>query len=163
FRSQPLHEVVWALLAVNLWLAWKLFRRLGTDAESAFLGIAILALHGGLRDLSYNDGTLYDTLCFTFYVCAFLVYLRSRPQGIPGWCCGPFCSFFFAVGLDSKEMAVSLPVIVLLGELVFHPPESWNPRLLGKRLTGEWRGVVVSGVIAAIFSIRALSPQSSVH
>lgn len=140
FRSQPLHGVVWAVLALNLWLAWRLFRQLGAHAEASFLGVAILALHGGLRDLSFNAGTLYDTLCFTFYVAALIVYLRAHARGAADWRSLLLFALLFVCALNSKEMAVSLPLVVLLWELTFQPPESRS-----------WRGVALGGAIAAIF------------
>jgi hypothetical protein len=163
FRSQPLHGVVWAVLALNLWLAWRLFRRLGANADAALFGVAIFALHGGLRDLSYNAGTLYDTFCFTFYVSALLVYLRARARGIPGWRSLLLFTLLFACALNTKEMAESMPLVLLLWELVFHPPESWSLRELARRATGEWRGIVVSGVLALIFGGLALSSGSALH
>jgi hypothetical protein len=163
FRSQPLHGIVWTVLALNLWLAWRLFRRLGADSEAALLGVAILALHGCVRDLSYNTGTLYDTFCFTFYVAALLVYVRAREGGAPAWKALLLFGLLFACALNSKEMAVSLPLVVLLWELVSHPPQSWSPRDLARKLTGEWRGLAVSCGIGALFSLLALSSHSAVH
>jgi hypothetical protein len=163
FRSQPLHGLVWMVLALNLYLAWRLFRRLGANKEAALLGLSIFALHGGLRDLSYNTGTLYDTFCFTFYVAAFLIYLRARTQGTPGWRSLALFAFLYVCALNSKEMAVSLPLVLLLWELVFHPLESWSLRVIVRKSSAEWRGVIVSGALAAIFSVAALSSDSAVH
>jgi hypothetical protein len=163
FRSQPLHGLVWMVLALNLYFAWRLFRRFGANNEAALLGLAIFALHGGLRDLSYNTGTLYDTFCCTFYVAALLVYLRARAQGTPGWKSLALFALLFVCALNSKEMAVSLPLVLLLWELVLHPPESWSLGVLVRRLIREWRGVIVSGALAAIFSLKALSSGSAVH
>jgi hypothetical protein len=163
FRSQPLHGMVWVALALNLWLAWRLFRRLGANGDAALFGVAIFALHGGLRDLSYNTGTLYDTFCFTFYVSALLVYLRARARGAPDWRSLLLFTLLFACALNTKEMAASMPLVLLLWETVFHPPESWSLRGLARRATAEWRGIVVSGGLALIFSGLALSSGSAVH
>jgi Dolichyl-phosphate-mannose-protein mannosyltransferase len=163
FRSQPLHGVVWVALALNLWLAWRLFRRLGANAEAALFGVAIFALHGGLRDLSYNAGTLYDTFCFTFYVSALLIYLRARARGIPGWRSLLLFTLLFACALNTKEMAASMPLVLLLWELVFHPPGSWSVRELARRATAEWRGIVISGGLTLIFGLLALSSGSALH
>lgn len=163
FRSQPLHGAVWTLLAFNLGLAWLLFRRLGAEAEAAVWGVSILALHGGLRDLSYNTGTLYDALCFTFYVAALLVYLRARERGVPNWRSLLLFDLLLICALDSKEMAVSLPLVVLLWETVFHPPESWSVRALARKLTGEWRGLLWSIPLVLFFSWMTLSSSSAIH
>ncbi len=163
FRSQPLHGVVWTLLAFNLGLAWLLFRCLGAEAEAAFWGVSILALHGGLRDLSYNTGTLYDALCFTFYVAALLVYLRARERGVPNWRSLLLFDLLLVCALDSKEMAVSLPLVVLLWEMVFDPPQSWSVRALARKLTGEWRGVPWSVPVVLFFSWMTLASSSAIH
>jgi hypothetical protein len=147
FHAQPLHWVVWCGLALNLYLAWRLFRALGaTEAASRFACLP-LAMHQTVRDLSFNAGTLYDTFCFTLYVAVLLVYIAARRRGAAGIGMLLALGLLTALALDAKEMAASIPLALLAWELLFHPPRNvWRWPL------SEGRGVLVTGAIVAIFT-----------
>ena len=65
---------------------------------------------------------MYDLLCYSFFYGAFLYYVRIRQSGdsltrrqIIA------CSALYICALNSKEMAVTLPIFVAGYELLYHP------------------------------------------
>lgn len=121
---RPLYFLYFAVIFGNLWIAYLLFRRLSGSRETAGIAMLLFAFHGKLASLYYSAGAMYDVFCFLFFSSALLIYLQARTQNrLPGiWrTLGVLASFVLA--LDSKEMAATLPVIILIYDLIFHPPE----------------------------------------
>jgi hypothetical protein len=88
---------------------------------AAALAALISRYHAGLSNLTYNIAFVYDVLCGFFYLAAFVCYLRIREAGrIPR---GKEIAAFLALyicALNSKEMAVTLPVVLLIYEWTNH-------------------------------------------
>ena len=120
----PYRIVGMALLLANLGLLYLFCLRLSRSREVAALACLLGAYHAHLGDLYYNSGTIYDLLCFTCLYIALLYYMKIRDEGsYPGlWQTIALLALYIAA-LDAKEMAVALPVIVVIYELVFHPPK----------------------------------------
>ncbi len=139
FNPLPFRIACYALLLANLWLAYALVRRLA-NSHVAALTVLLYAYHREFWPLYTNTGTCYDLLCFLFYAWAFLYYLRARQRRLPlpwfrvaGWSC------LYVLCLNSKEMAVSLPAVIGVFELLASPPASWRPRRLAAWLLREGR------------------------
>jgi hypothetical protein len=132
FNPYPLYVVFFAAMLLNLWLAYLVFRRIGGSAETGALATLLFAFHGKLDYLYYNGGSLYEAFCFLFYFLALFIYLRARSKdeylGLGGLAVFLVC---FICALNSKEMAATLPVMVLVYELIFHPPPLRRFRELG--------------------------------
>jgi hypothetical protein len=120
----PYRIVCVALLLANLGLLYLFCLRLSRSREVAVLACLIGAYHAQLGDLYYNSGTIYDLLCFTFFYLALIYYFKIRDTGAyPGlWQAVALLALYIAA-LDSKEMAVALPVMLAAYELLFHPPK----------------------------------------
>ena len=99
-------------------------------------------------------GTIYDLACFTLFYLALVYYLRIRGEGsYPGpWQTITLLALYIAA-LDAKEMAVALPVIVAIYELVFHAPKSLSLSRLGDWLVREGRFVSLSLPITIAYII----------
>jgi len=109
----------------------------------------LASYHHRFTNLFLDTGYIYDALCYTFYFSAFLLYLRARQQKrLPTATELALCSILFICALNSKEMAVTLPAVLLIYELVFYPPIS-----LFRWVLYEGRGALVMGAIALIFVI----------
>ncbi|MEO8026102.1 MAG: hypothetical protein ABI823_06495 [Bryobacteraceae bacterium] len=102
------------LVALNLWLAFRVCRIVGMDAETASLAVGLSCFHAAMLPIYNSNSTIYDILCFLFYYAAFLWYVKHRPMG--GWQMAVFLLLYVAA-LNAKEMAVTLPLFVLLWEL----------------------------------------------
>jgi len=120
----PYRVVCLALLLANLLLLYAFSRLVSRSGEIGALACVIGAYHAHLADLYYNVDTIYDLLCFFFYFATFVYYLkireRDRYPSVPAvvglW-------LLYVCALNSKEMAVSLPCLIGLYELVYHPPK----------------------------------------
>jgi hypothetical protein len=132
----PYRIFCFLLLGVNLALLYAVSARLSGSREVGAIACLLGAYHAHLADLYYSTGTLYDLLCFTFYWSAVLVWTRER------WSAAAIPLYLFA--LWSKEMAVTLPLILLVYDL------AW-------RRAPRWRVLIPMVFITAMFVWRKIS------
>jgi hypothetical protein len=154
FHPLPFRAVCLTLLLINLALTYYWARLLSASRATALIAAALLTYHGEMISLYVWTGLCYDILCFFFYYSAFVLYLRIRSDGTPpslpgllAWCA------LFILALGSKEMAVSLPVMLLLYEFFFQPAERRNLEI---PLTGI-------GLTIIFLLGRVASSQSLIH
>jgi hypothetical protein len=136
----PYQAAILALLLGNVYWAYRLVRLLGAGVLAAGLVALACCYHGGVANLYYNAAFVYDVLCCFFYLAALVYYLRIRNRGrLPGP--GQTVAFLaiFLCALNSKEMAVSVPVMLLAYEWTYHPPAKWNRAALLAWLQGPAR------------------------
>ncbi len=118
----PYRVVCFALLLANLWLLYGLSTRLSGSRETGALACLLGAYHAHLADLYYSSGTIYDLLCCTLYLSAFLLYTRERFRT---WPAHAVVVVVYLGALFSKEMAVTLPVFLLLYDLLYRRPRGF--------------------------------------
>jgi hypothetical protein len=116
----PYRIVCFALLLANLGLLYRFCQRLSGSREAAALACLLGAYHAHLADLYYSTGTIYDLLCCLFFLLAFNFYLKIRETGYPSWRQTAGLLALYGCALSSKEMAVVLPLYVLLHEWIFY-------------------------------------------
>jgi len=68
FHPMPFRVVCFALLLANLWLLYRVCLRLTERREIALLATALVTYHAWLVNLYYSTGTIYELLCFGFYL-----------------------------------------------------------------------------------------------
>jgi hypothetical protein len=120
----PYRVVCYALLAANLVLLYLLCRKLSGSLEVGALACLLGAYHAHLADLYYSSDTLYDLLYFFFYFAALLLYIAVRHRR---WQWQILILTLYLLALGSKEMAVTLPVFLVLYDLIYEPPgRTWN-------------------------------------
>lgn len=123
FHPLPFRCACFALLLANLWIAWRLLLFLSGSREAALLGTLVLSYHAEMYGLYFNTGTVYDILCFTFVALAITVYIRCRRKfGGMAWQGWAGLILLDLLALQSKEMAWTLPAILLLYELLYFWP-----------------------------------------
>ncbi len=159
FNPYPIYVVFFAALLLNLLLAYLVLSKLGGSREVGVIATLLFAFHGKFDYLYYNAGSMYDAFCFLFYFLALLIYLRARGQnrlmGI-GESLGFLACFICA--LNSKEMAAVLPVMVLIYELLWHPPHFRSFRSLCRWTIHEGRMALVGAICVLIYLPAKLSP-----
>ncbi len=161
FWPFPYRVFCFVLLIGNLGLIWLAIRYVTRSSEIAALSTLIGAFHPRLVDLYWNNGAIYDILCFTFYFGALLYYVRSRRAGPILNVRGAAVFMVLYVGaLNSKEMAVTLPVLLALYELIYFPPAMFEARQVGKWAATNCRMAVTAGVLTVPYVWAKLLPQS---
>jgi hypothetical protein len=129
----PYQAALLAILLVNVYFLYRLAWRLGAGELAAWLAALVVAYHAGLHNLYYNAAFVYDALCCFFYLAAFLYYLRTRESGAAHQ-----IVLFLALNLcalNSKEMAVTLPLVLLTYEWIYHRRGPTRMVLLSAALT----------------------------
>jgi hypothetical protein len=160
----PYRAVQISILALNIPILFYLAQLLSGSRAVAFLVALAMCYHAHMAMLVFGGSFIYDVLCGFFYFAALTYYVRIRERGAalrPGQ-----LAIFLALyvcALNSKEMAVSLPVIVFIYEALK------CPRLVEWKQFA-WRNwsvavpALIGGLVTAIFIYAILnSPYSLAH
>lgn len=128
--------------ATNVLLVWMLFRQWFVRGLAILLA-AVFALHPVQSEVVCWISGRGDSLCF-FGLLVALHGLRSikvsKLFGTTAFVVGA------AVAFASKEMAVVLPVLVVLDGVTYQ-----DPRSLEQLVRERWRPIVASGLLVAIY------------
>jgi len=120
----PYRIVQISILVAAIPLAYYLSRRLASSPPVAFLAVLALCYHPRLAGLVFVGAFIYDVLCGFFYFAALAYYVNIREKELS---LRPLQLFGFlalyVMALNCKEMAITLPAIVLIYELLKSP--SW--------------------------------------
>lgn len=120
-HALPFRVFAYAVMLLNIWLVYRVTTLLTGSSWTGLLCALIFSYHKRLYALLVNGGTIYDLLSFTFFLLAFAFYVSARRGfgNVTGWRLLAFCALY-TLALNSKEMAASLPAILLVYELAFH-------------------------------------------
>ncbi len=147
----PYRIVQISILALSIPIAYWLARLLASSRSVAFLGVLAFCYHPYVASVVFVGAFIYDVLCGLFYLAALTYYVHIREKGV---CLRPSQLMLFLVlyicALNSKEMAVTLPVIVLIYELLKTP--RWTSR--NAFLSWTWRdaaAALIGGGITAVY------------
>ena len=129
----PYHVALSLVLAVNVYLVYRLARLLGAGEWAAGLAALVACYHAGLGNLYYNTAFVYDALCGCFFLAALVYYCGIRDTGRL-LSVGQKAIFAALVlcALNSKEMALTLPAILAVYEWIYHPSASYGPGPVAK-------------------------------
>ena len=146
---RPYRIIQISILAASIPIVYYLARLLASCRSVAFLAVLALCYHAGLANLVFIGSFIYDVLCGFFYLAALTYYIHIREREI-ALC--PIqllaCLALYVCALNSKEMAVTLPVIVLIYEALRCPRlRDWN-----QFIRSNWRSAA-SSVIAGLLTL----------
>lgn len=115
----PYRIVQISILALSIPIAYWLALLLASFRSVAFLAVLAFCYHPYVANLVFVGAFIYDVLCGLFYLAALTYYVHIREKGayLRPLQLVPFLVLYICA-LNSKEMAVSLPVIVLIYELL---------------------------------------------
>lgn len=144
-HPMPYRLAAFALLAANLALLYGFCARLARSREVAALACLLGAYQAYLAELYYSTGTIYDLLCCFFFLLALVWYLRIRDAGgLPDWRQTAGLLGLYALALGSKEMAVTLPLLLVVYECIYHRARLWR----------QWRFVWLALPLTALYALR---------
>jgi hypothetical protein len=160
FDPLPFRVACFGLLALNLGLLWRFTLRLSGSRQVAFLALLLAGYHAWFVDLYYSTGTVYDLLCYAFYLGAFNLYLGVRAQGLA---LAPrhlgTMAALYVCALNAKEMAVTLPVLLACYEVVYHRRAL---RASGRHWPfREGRAILATGLLTLPYVVGKLTARGS--
>jgi hypothetical protein len=147
----PYHVINLLILVANGFLTYAVARRLSGSRETGWLTTLLACYHTQFNALYFDTGFVFDVLCYFFYFAAFLYYLRIRQDGrFPGaWALVVVCALYVCA-LNSKELALTLPLFLALYECVYH---GLGGRRWLRWLRNEGRGALATGTLTLVFLI----------
>jgi Dolichyl-phosphate-mannose-protein mannosyltransferase len=160
FNLLPLRIVLLVLLGLTLVLFYCFVKRLSFSREAGVLAALLASYHLDFWPFYFNTGQLYDILCCFFYFSALVYYLRIRQSGRPlRWYETLIFCGLYLLTLDSKELGVSLPVVIGVWELLFNFPALRRAGLL-RWARRDLLPVWVTGIMtAAYIAGRIMAPE----
>ena len=160
FHPAPFKAINLIILVANIFLTYAVALRLAGTKTAAALATLLGCYHGRATVLYIDTGFIWDVLCYFFYFAAAAVYLRSRgDRTYPNWRQLLACCCLYVCALNSKELAVTFPVFLLLYELIyFGRPENGFGDWRNWR---RWAGVLVTGTMTVAMIGGRLLPAGS--
>ena len=147
----PYQAALLVILLANVCLIYRFARLLGAGEWAAGLAALVACYHAGLHNLYYNAACVYDVLCCFFYLAALVYYLRIRQAGrLPGARQTALFMVLFLCALNSKEMAVTLPAMLLVYEWTYHRPALRDRMALLAWLRGPARVALWAAALTAL-------------
>lgn len=145
----PFHIAILLILGVNIFLAFRLALALGASDLVAGMAALLIAYHAGLPNLHYNLDMIYDVLCFSFLIAGLLLYVPIRRQGrFLRW---PELAAFLSLylcALNSKEMALTMPLLLLAYEWAYHCPSPRDRAQMVAWMRGPGCVVLFTAILA---------------
>ena len=159
------HVVYLAILIVNIMLTYALAYHLSGKRTVAAITALLFAYTPRMVAVYFDTGFIYDVLCYCFYASALLLYVRvrSRNRLLTGRQVAAIFGLYVCA-LNSKEMAVTLPLLLGIYEWLYHPPPSWRRKDLCVWARCQAWMVASVAVVTLVFAIgRGSGPDSVVH
>jgi tetratricopeptide (TPR) repeat protein len=152
------------LYAASVWLVYRVGRELVGQELAAFAGALLWALHPVHVEAVAWAAALPDVGSGFFHLLAFLLFLRAEREGRWWDWRNAAGAVTFCLGLLFKEMALSLPVLMVAYWLFLGKPGRWSARVallapylavLGLYL---WARAAVLGHLSAAANFWEFSP-----
>ncbi|MGA3020079.1 MAG: hypothetical protein ABSF62_23420, partial [Bryobacteraceae bacterium] len=140
--------VLLALLLANVYWVYRFAKLLGCCEAAALLAALVVCYHAGLANLYYNAAFVFDVLCCFFYLATLAYYLRIRDRNrLLGSGQTAIFLALFLCALNSKEMAVTIPLVVLAYEWCYHRPAALTSDHFWAWVRGPARMALIAAVL----------------
>src|SRR5262245_42712203 len=148
----PFHALLLLLLLTGAYLMYRFARALGAGERTSAMVALVGCYHGGLSNLYYNSVFVFDLLCGIFYFAAFAYYARVRSSGrlLTAWQTPAFLGLYICA-LNSKEMAVTMPAVLLVYELLFYGAPRMRPKDVARWVVTRGRTICWASLLNVVF------------
>lgn len=116
---------VYVVILLGCVALYRLVEKLDGRAMAAALAVIPLAFHGRFLPIYTDSAYIYDLLCGLFFVVTVLFYHEARrnDRALQPWDV-LILYLLWAATINSKEMGLTLPVVLAAYEVVFYRPFS---------------------------------------
>ncbi len=160
FNPLLFHIASLVVLAANIWLTYCVSRRLTGSRETGALAALLVTYHGRFMPLYFDTGHSFDVTCYFFYFSTLLFYLRVRSRQRPLlWWEMVILSALYICAFNCKELAVTLPLVLVVYEWLYHRPSVDSLRSLWRWLMTGGRALPVMAVLTLLFAIGRVRSQ----
>ena len=156
FQPGPYRVATLIVVVLNVGLLFLVVRNLASSVEVGAVSVLLTGLNESFVSIYYDTGMIYDVLAFFFYYSALYYYLLIRQRGkLPSFRQSAFVLILLIASLNSKEISVSLPVALLVYELLWNPPRNFRRGRFLDSLRqwsiGPGRVALLGGVVVAAY------------
>jgi uncharacterized protein (TIGR03437 family) len=156
FRGVLFHAIDLAILLANIFLTYAVARRLTGSRLAALTAALLLSYEGRWTALYFDTGFIYDVLCYFFSFAVLLWYIAIRQKNrVPGIAESAVLLALFVCALNSKEMAIALPGVLALYELLY----AQRRALWLIAITGAMTVAFMAGKAGSLVSNAAYRPE----
>lgn len=148
----PFHALLLLLLLTGAFLMYRFARALGAGELTSAMVALVACYHGGINNLYYNSVFVFDLLCGIFYFAAFAYYARIRSSGrmLSARQTAAFLGLYICA-LNSKEMAVTMPAVLFVYELLFYGAPRMRPKNAARWVFTTGRAICWASLVNVVF------------
>ena len=144
---RPYHWLMWAIHSLNVAIIYILLKRFTESRAGAAVGAMLFAFPPMFNDIFWSFGMIFELIGGLLFFTGMLLWQRkSRSLAVVLASCT-----VFILAIKTKEMAITLPAIWLLQDVLLRRPLKWK----------EFRAFVLPGVVGAWYGLQKLSEMRS--
>jgi hypothetical protein len=145
------------LFLINLALLFYLILRLTKKPWATAVVTAVGSVHGLLAYIWFDFGTIFELLAFCAMLTSFHLYLSYLESPISRTSLYVLSLLSFVAALNGKEMAVTLPALLMLYEVVYR----FQKRGIWNQIRGLAIRLAPFAVVALLYALGKLSGESA--
>ena len=135
----PYHILMWAIHSLNVLLVYILLKHLVGSRAGAAVGAMLFAFPPPISEVFFSFGTIFELQGLTLFLCGMILWTTGR-RSLPSTL---LATVIFLLALKTKEMAITLPVIWVMQDVLARRPFSWRASIhaLLPLSIGVWFGI----------------------
>ena len=154
FNPAASNAVRFAFCVANLAVLYIFVWRISRSREAGVIAVLLGGFHVATESLFLDTGMIFDVLAFFFYYSALTLYVKCREAGrFPGTRLTAGILGLSIFALNSKEIAVTFPVALLLYELTIGSGYAKQPQWRFPAVWQRFRLIVLSGFVTLVFIV----------
>ena len=154
-----LHAMCFSVALFNLSLLFIVAAKISGSREIGLFAALLGAFHGNYYPLYYNAGMCYDLLSFSFFYLAIWFYISIRQKlRVPRPWENALILLCFIFAIAAKEIALSLPLVLIVYELMWDPPKTLRASM--RWFFNRGRTALLCAAIAIVFvAVKVYGPS----